>query len=80
VAMSKRTGMTVIKMTEDIYISLRFDLKTLLAHGFQSLVLHSLGSKVRVRVLHPEQILRGDVGIGPNFPQSVYMAHQSNTS
>jgi len=80
VAMSKRTGMTVSKVTEDIYISLRFDLETLLARGFQSLVLHSLGSKVRVRVLHPEQILRGDVGIGPNFPQSVYMAHQSNTS
>jgi len=48
--------------------------------GFQSLVVHSLGSKVRVRVIHPEQIFRGDVGIGPNFPQSVYMAHQSNTS
>ena len=79
-AMSKRTGMTVSKVTEDIYISLRFDLKTLLANGFQSLVLHSLGSKVRVRVLHPEQTFRGDVGIGPNFPQSVYMAHQSNIS
>ena len=79
-AMSKRTGMTVSKVTEDIYISLRFDLETLLAHVFQSLVLHSLGSKVRVRVLYPEQILRVDVGIGPNFPQSVYMAHQSNTS
>ena len=78
--MSKRTGMTVSKVTEDIYISLRFDLETLLAHGFQFLVLHSLGSKVRVRVLHPEQILRGNVGIGPNFSQSVNMAHQSNTS
>ena len=55
-AMSKRTGMTVSKVTEDIYISLRFDLETLLARGFQSLVLHSLGSKVRVRVLHPRLI------------------------
>ena len=64
----------------DVFFSLRFDLETLLALGFQSLVLHSLGSKVRVRVLHPEQILRGDVGIGPNFLQSVHMAHQSNTS
>ena len=64
----------------DVFFSLRFDLETLLALGFQSLVLHFLGSKVRVRVIHPEQIFRGDVGIGPNFPQSVYMAHQSNTS
>ena len=64
----------------DISFYLRFDLDTLSAPGFQSLVLHSLGSKVRVRVIHPEQIFGGDVGIGPNFPQSVYMAHQSNTS
>ena len=64
----------------DISFSLRFDLETLSTPGFQSLVLHSLGSKVCVRVVHPEQILRGDVGIGPNFPQSIHMAHQSNTS
>ena len=64
----------------DVFFSLRFDLETLLALGFQSLVLHSLGSKVRVRVIHPEQIFRGDVGMSPNFPQSVYMVHQSNTS
>ena len=79
-ATSELTGMTVSQVTEDISFSLRFDLETLSAPGFQSLVPHSLGSKVRVRVLHPEQILRGNVGIGPNFSQSVNMAHQSNTS
>ena len=57
----------------DVFFSLRFDLETLLALGFQSLVLHSLGSKVRVRVIHPEQIFRGDVGIDPNFSSvSIY--------
>ena len=57
----------------DVFLSLRFDLETLLALGFQSLVLHSLGSKVRVRVIHPEQIFRGDVGIDPNFSSvSIY--------
>tara|TARA_Y100000589_G_scaffold31133_1_gene26064 strand:- start:1735 stop:1956 length:222 start_codon:yes stop_codon:yes gene_type:complete len=57
----------------DVFLSLRFDLETLLALGFQSLVLHSLGYKVRVRVIHPEQIFRGDVGIDPNFSSvSIY--------
>ena len=55
-ATSERTGMTVSQVTEDISFSLRYNLEALSAHGFQSLVLHSLGSKVRVRVLHSRLI------------------------
>ena len=42
------------------------------ALSFESSVLHSLGFPIRVRVLHPGQVLWGDVGSGPNSPRSEY--------
>ena len=54
------------------FFSLRVELETFSTLSFQSSVLHSLGFPLRIRVVHPEQVLLGDVGSGLNSPRSEY--------
>ena len=55
-----------------IFFSLRVELETFSTLSFQSSVLHSLGFPLRIRVVHPGQVLLGDVGSGLNSPRSEY--------
>ena len=56
----------------DISFSLRVEIATISALSFRSLVPHSLGSPICVRVHHSGPTLIVDIGCRPNSPRSKY--------